>query len=964
MPIYETSDGRQFESEEPLTEAQIARLMGSPVPGTTASPAPKRQPVTASRAAGAIGSGFNEELANFLGIPGDLAQSALRYAERKVRDFGKAEPFQDPMTGEMVTARRGAPTPEEDLLFGGDSMLGSAGAKAAMEAVGLSPQAPRDMPPEVRPWGYGGAVLGAGAPIAAAPFALAARVPNAAQKGETALQTARMARPTAAALEAQPALKPGIRGAAQKAGRYITRSGPKGYVSPTPVTSALARPGEVASAELAGLTSSAAGATGFSAAFGGEDAGSEEGAVFAGEVIGGMRPLAMLTSAGGSLARDGRRFLASISPGDEAKRRIAAEDIQAGLASVGEEPVDVAQAIGSGGRFGETAGQLSQSPYLIGLENTLAERAGPAMQLRQQLERTKALLDDQIQQLIDSGDPAALQAAAAMRDRYYRSLLQARRLKADEQIAEASESLRPQGTGAEASIRDKDIIESAYSDARAAERAAWEATPVRAAEPKFLQEHTRRIIDEDPDEPIPPRVRSLLARYENPKGKPITTRQLSNLRSDLGDAAEGARKDGKINTARKLSDFSEAILADLSEYSGPEFDNARAFSRELNNVFRNDFMETLIRPGRQGEPAIPPSRVLEKTMGPGGEQAALSVEAQRRAVSPIQVEGQAPVGVSRVPEISKEQETFLREMLAKTYDPATETINPNALATFRRNNRRLLSLFPDVDVENAEQVVRRAQRTIAETNRRQEAMGRMAFAKVAAVEPQAVSSVFSSALASPTAQKDVRRLLSLARRESSRAGNQEALRGAASAFAEALLQKSKRADGVAGGILDGNRMRRYLSLHRQDLINSGTFTKEQVDNLFRVSREADKVAAAVRNPDRLSDILEKPSSVMEGALSVLGANISSSAGGGSGSSLVLAERGARRMREIGLKNPIEKSEEIILEATRNPALMRDLLLMPTGRGRDLANARIKANLISAGIISPEDLGAGEEEPQE
>jgi hypothetical protein len=930
MPVYETSDGQRFESEEPLTPAEIAELSGDAL---ASSGDAGEQSFGLREAAGAVGMGANQMLAETLGLPMNLYRSLVNL-----------------VPGENVIGR----VPEN---------LGTETVRSAMQSVGLNPTPAREMPNELKPFGYAGEVLGATAPMMAAPLTASAS-PAAFARGTLGAQTSRLAAPTESAVAAQaPAAATRLGRAGQAVGRFATNTPrAQGYVSPSIVESAAARPAEVFSAELGGALASAAGAAGAAGAAVQTSPEMAGIAAAGGEIVGAMSPSSLLLRRVPQIARDLRRAYEASGLTKEGRLDAAAREIQSLVEREGGSAEMLARAASRDNPYGLTAGQLTGSPELIALENSLAgESASNAAAFRQTLDRSKALLEEEIDALVRAGDPESLRAAAQARSQYYDDVLNARVLRAQEQIEGATQSIAPSRRPEEASRRAAEIMEEARREAREVESSLWRQYEPRPASVDNVSQAVRDLRAGDPDIAVPGRVRRLLRQAET--GSEISSRQLVNIRSELGEAAQSARADGQVNSAQRLEGLRDALLQDLEAAGGPEYGNALAFSRAYNNQFRSENVEPLFRAGRQGETRIPPSEALARTQGRGGERGALEVEAQRRAVEPIETEAVAMLPTQRAADLSAEQEQYLRSMLESTLDPATGQAMPNALARFRRDNRRLLELFPNVNVEDAEEVIRAAQGSLGALERRRAGAARASFARVANVDPEAVPSVFRSALASDRASIEVARLFNAARRPARGGVNQEALEGARSAFLRAAMDRASSGAGVTQGVLNGQQFNETLRRHRRTLLESGAMTEDQYNRLIDMGKEADRVITALRNPDRLEDIVESPSAYSDLVFSALGANLGgmSIMGAATGAPLIMAGRGASALRNIGLGTPIQRVEEVFLEASRNPRLMADLLRRPTSRAAREANmARIRSYALNAGIIDPREIPSEEE----
>ena len=101
----------------------------------------------------------------------------------------------------------------------------------------------------------------------------------------------------------------------------------------------------------------------------------------------------------------------------------------------------------------------------------------------------------------------------------------------------------------------------------------------------------------------------------------------------------------------------------------------------------------------------------------------------------------------------------------------------------------------------------------------------------------------------------------------------------------------------------------------------------------------------------IDNLIGKESPIYDLLLRIAGSNIGAAGAVGqvSGSPLVAAQAGSRAAKTLLNQMPRAKVQQILIEAMKNPNLMKILLTKPTNINRRLLTNQINAYLIAAGI---------------
>ena len=349
------------------------------------------------------------------------------------------------------------------------------------------------------------------------------------------------------------------------------------------------------------------------------------------------------------------------------------------LAESGEDPAEVLRRLRENERMlfppgmvaTPTPGMKSGSEGLMALERSLARTNQVYGSERgEQAFNTMAAYRSLIDMLQRSGDPAALTAAAKIREQYFDGLLSQAISDAQTKATAASVNLKRGETVDRATIGQtlKTNIENALTDARAMERELWTAaisdafkvsatgriTPIRLS-----PNNTRRAFLEAAAEMTPERLRSaemgpLVSAMQrlglnakaiqtfrrgrqtpeyletgivpdsvvsSIKVKPTEAQDMLALRSDLLGMARAAESRGEANTARVLDRVSMALLQDLEKLPGEGYTAARTFSRKLNDAFTRTFAGTLDDVAKTGAERYTPETMVQRAFALGTDVA-------------------------------------------------------------------------------------------------------------------------------------------------------------------------------------------------------------------------------------------------------------------------------------------------------------------------------------------------------
>lgn len=837
--------------------------------------------------------GFNAGIANVLGFPVDIANLALSGVDR--------------VAGTELSG---------DMPVGGSRWLRKAmrGFDKVPAMSNVTYDRMEDLNPSDRKWAVAGEVLGGSVIPAAAPLAYA----------RTGAQAPRL-------------LQPAVNMAAQAPGRFAaTEAG---------MALGAAQGGAIAETVAPG-----------------SDTGR-----FIGETVGGVlnpTQLARAAVSGGSSAVNA----VTTNFSRAGRERAAAEVLRNTLERTGETPDAVIQALRASDPFklNLTSGQQTGSTGLLAVERRLADM-DPQFAARMEARPIEARseLQRQGERVVRTGQPTDFSAAMRERIGQAQSNISGRRRDAEIAALRGREAIGDvtQPDMAAASVEARNALMAARNQARGRETAMWETIPRNTAiEPTNVLEAREAIRGRLlPNENMPAPVETFtgdLARQAskseptgvldasgNPYTRDVkaeaTSGELLRLRNRALTRARQARAQGDLDLASQMDAIAEGALNDLGGLS----DEARTFSRNLNQRFRQGFAGDVLARDATGGPRIEPEQTLNRAFGGGGT---LGDVRMRQLSEAAEFGGQAGAMMTQ-------QDRFLRGAVQSVVDQTTGRVNPTRLAAWQKQNAAILDRFPQLksDLQSAESAQRTFDRVQAITDKATRNANQTLIARVAGVD-NPVGEI-NRVLSGPNR---VTQYASLAR--SAKNAGPDAVAGLRSATLEGIFKGATDQAGnfdferLAQSLLNkgpSGRDQNVLELMRAN----GVLDAAADERLRAIVNRATRLESALRTPAGVNQLVDDPDALTDFLTRTVGANIGAKAGGGGGATLVAASAGSKLMRKYFQKLPANKVQEVLIEAAENPRFMAMLLEKPQSakQARDLTR-QINAFLISAGITAASD----------
>ena len=744
----------------------------------------------------------------------------------------------------------------------------------------------------------------------------------------------------------------------------------------------------------------------------------EPGTRLASEIVGGVLAPSRLFIHMGSAKSLLSNITASFSK--DAREARAANKLYTILQESGEDINKVIRALEANvpARAEPTAAQKTGVRALSILENTLArENAKYGGEIADQAKKTLEAYQLLARNLDAVGTPQAMRAAAQLRQEAFNAMLDNRQGIA---LANAAQKVRgitkdtPEARQQIGAIV-RDATYDSLSDARKHERFLWDratkefdkllkptgkgSLTYRTIEPEntvrsFLDE----VIKLDPavyKNTVPKLVKDVMkqmgvddtaiatyrrGRYNPefaetgripdinmPKVTQMELPNLVNLRSNLLELSRNAAIKGDNNEARFYGNLAEGMLQDLSRVKSVKLDEARDFSRTLNDYFTRSFAGKVLSKEATGGMAYPPEVLVQRAFGANNDLAAMRMadiedavgmlgreytdavnkfgkrSAQAQALKPL-----ADLSAERVVSIRDAQERILRLAAAETIDPNTGRVSVSRLSRFVEKRRPLLDklqITSDLtDVVKAENALKA---TMAGNSFMQKSLrDQTAFAQVLKFESPSMA--IADALNSKTPVQTFSRITQLAK-----AGGPDATAGLKSSLYDYAFTKAGGDKGFSAQAFQ-DAFFKPIARGQPSIYNimrsQGLMTLSEGKNLKRIIDPMLNVEKAIGDRRLLEGVVQGADAATELALRVVGARIGTTVSSGGPGSLIAASAGSKYMRQIFDKSPMIMVRGIIEQATKDPQMMALLLRKGVTEGDKLRLAQqMHAYLGAAGL---------------
>ncbi len=581
-----------------------------------------------------------------------------------------------------------------------------------------------------------------------------------------------------------------------------------------------------------------------------------------------------------------------------------------------------------------TLAELSESPGLLSLQRSVADATDKLSQANQaRFAEVNRVAQDALRTLGDApGGPINVEETRQFLNALMEERVRVARVAVDERLEAMGEGTSS-GT---ASTMARLELDRAYRAAQDQEDELWGA--VQLNEPSSVSNTLdaystvlRQIAGDRVEQAqglIPARIEQMLGvvrvredgrRVFSPgefARNPPTMREMVSMRRELNDFMRAERaKDAPNRRAIQIANqLQEAILGDLANNpaANEQLAVARAYSRDMNERFRQGEVGSLLGFDVEGGLSVSPELTLERTLGLSGARGRV---ASNQLLNAVQRTGNTDA-----------MRGYMQDFLRQEFTNATRKygeFDPQAAARYVAQRREVLTLFPEL---------RRDFNAAMVSGQEFRATSRMRdpdLAAAALVTARSPGTELDRVLSTPNPQQTARELRAVLGQDPTG----RALAGMRRATADSLLGRSlmlNAADVTDQPFASGRKLYDQIGNPAIRSALAEIFEPEQMERLGQIAetlRVLDVSRAA--RPLQEGIIADKEALLFNFArrlgAATLGSKISQAAG--SGGNIQIPSMVIKVTDELR-KRGIDPARELIIDAITSPnqQLMRSMLL--------------------------------------
>ena len=456
-----------------------------------------------------------------------------------------------------------------------------------------------------------------------------------------------------------------------------------------------------------------------------------------------------------------------------------------------------------------------------------------------------------------------------------------------------------------------------------------------------------------------------------PAVKEQPVQDLVSYRSTLLKMARDAAGEGKRSNADFYSSLADGMMRDLDTLQDPMYDQARAFSRALNDTFTRTFANTPGAVTKTGQERIPAEILVQSAFSGGADQTAMRMNEIVDAVgfmrtqyrdavtkfgvdSPqaLQLKPLAAAATGNVASVRDAHNRILRLAAAEavTVVPGkdgelVQKLNFGKLTKFAQQNAPLLEkmgIMGDLrDAAHASNLLTQVTKETSALSRT--ANNQRAFAQLLTAESPI--KVISDSLDGRFPVRDIRALAELAKK-----GGPDAVEGLKSSLYDYAYMKaggnSSRpdakfsVDAYAAALFDP------ISRNQPSIANimraNGMLSLQELSNFKKLLVPMARIETALKNNIPVEDVIQGADALTDLGLRIIGAQIGTAAAPSGPGSLIAASAGSKAVRQTFDALPNATVRVMLENAVKYPEVMA--LLVAKGRTekekRDIANGVI------------------------
>lgn len=657
-----------------------------------------------------------------------------------------------------------------------------------------------------------------------------------------------------------------------------------------------------------------------------------------GQILGGITAPTSIIAAGLPTRVGMRVAKKTFAPFTETGGRIRAEERVKGLV---EDPAIAARRLREETITDLTPAQRIGEKRLLSLEKEVLDQD---VKLEGEFtKRSAANLQKLRSRLETEGDVGALRGIVEDRVTRLQTSLDTRTQQAVDKAEQRVFKLAPSQRQSQASIIARDELEGALKSARSQERELWDAVPEVDVDITGSKRAYRTLYKATPKaqrEDIPAIAKALLKKQPKDKKALKVFKGLRNidklkeaqgLRSKLLEESRRARADGNYNKARISDNIADSLLDDMSASAGgDELAEALAFSRGVNEKFKQGTVGKLLGTERVGGGKVAPELTLETSVGAGRARGDVALQDILKAAD--------------TPQLRQSVDQYLLGNL-ENIAIRDGQLNPQAAKRFIKQNEELLAKFPErkQQILDAVEATEKAGRIGKQGERITKNLTNTRKSRAAEFLNMPIDVEFDKILSKTT--KNPRQFLLQLKSQASKDTTGEAQKGLKAGLVDSLMRKAttSQLDEQGFPIISGKALLNNLTDKRIKDSLSAILTKPEMNQLKTIAKELRKFED-VKLPNIQGIINDTPHLLLTTFARVVGARAGGEFSKGSaGGSLQTAQIFSSNARKLIQRLTNDKARQILIEAVQDPELMHTLLTNTTTQmGRRKVNRRLNA----------------------
>jgi len=470
-----------------------------------------------------------------------------------------------------------------------------------------------------------------------------------------------------------------------------------------------------------------------------------------------------------------------------------------------------------------------------------------------------------------------------------------------------------------------------------------------------------------------------------PELKPVNAVDLLSNRSELLELARSARAAKDNYLAGIYNTVAAGLLDDIKTLNAPLLDEARTFSKALNDVFTRTYADDITAMTARGAQRITPEVLVRRAFSPSNMDQTTARIAELRgalalpkrqyedALQRLGPDNEITIGLRPLAEMADSQldtlngafQSVLLTAATKTMkqqmDPATgqmaTRVDPAALTNFVTENKQLLdslgltdTLTDAVKAQNAFDLVRLENSAINKSLREQ-----TAFAKILEAGESPIVAV-SDALNGKNPVRDFGKLVKFAR-----ANGPDAVNGLKASVYEYAYNEAGGARNFSPkkylealyGRAPGERGSSFAQPSAMNIMRqNGLITLGEQKNVQRLLNPMIRIENGIENNVPVDNFITGVGAIEDLALRIIGSRIGTSAAGSGPGSLIAASAGSKYMRQVFDQLPTLELRRVIEKASQDPGFMAELLKQGrTERERFEIARKLNSYMISSGLTA-------------